>query len=228
MARAVTSFSKDGYELYGKRMLETFVEHHDMPIDVYVEGPSSIESTDQVAVRDLFKVEGCQEFLSQTNFPAMSGNVWGEGKRNYRFDVNKFCRKSFAQIDAASRHGDWLYWIDADIEFSGALDFPTPSPSTFMCYLGRPEWHSCASFVGWNLQHPSSGEFWKRYWLIYLTGTVFCLPEWHDSYILDWLREQIGFEALNLAEGMDLKGPANVFDAVFKQGHHKKGNLKHA
>jgi hypothetical protein len=94
--------------------------------------------------------------------------------------------------------------------------------------LGRPEWHSCASFVGWNLQHPASGDFWKRYWLLYVTGTVFCLPEWHDSYILDWLREQIDFPAVNLAEGLELKGPANVFDVVFPMAHHKKGNLKHA
>ena len=167
-------------------------------MDVYVEdlfsyGKSMEDAHPEVGWHDLLKVEGCREFLSQTNFPAMSGYLWGENKRNYRFDVNRFCRKSFAQIDAASRQGDWLYWIDADIEFSGPLDFPHEREGSppFMYYLGRPEWHSCASFVGWNLQHPMSGEFWKRYWLLYVTGTVFPLQEWHDSYILDGLRTQM-------------------------------------
>lgn len=227
MTRALTSFSPEGWDLYGRRMIETFCEHHpDIPIDVYIEGRGDFTGQDQVTCRDLFKVEGCKEFLANTNFPSMSGHIWGEAKRNYRFDVNKFCRKSFAQIDAASRHGDWLYWIDADIEFSGPIDFPTGD--AFMYYLGRPEWHSCASFVGWNLRHPMSGEFWKRYWLLYVTGTVFCLGEWHDSYILDWLRQEMELPAINMAEGLVLKGPANVFDAVFENAHHKKGNLKHA
>ena len=35
--KAVTSFSQDGYKLYGKKFLETYVEHHDVPIVVYHE-----------------------------------------------------------------------------------------------------------------------------------------------------------------------------------------------
>ena len=117
-----------------------------------------------------------------------------------------------------------MYWIDADIEFRDT--FTLPQRDVFMIYLGRPEWHSCASFLGWDLTHEASGEFWRRYWLLYVTGTVFALPEWHDSFLIDWLREQLNPPCVNLAAGMDLKGPANVFDEVFAQAHHKKGNKK--
>ena len=95
-----------------------------------------------------------------------------------------------------------------------------------MLYLDRPEWHSCASFIGWNLTHPSCKEFFDRYLGVYTTGTVFALPEWHDSYVLDWLRELLNIPCENLAAGLDLKGPANVFDEVFSSARHKKGNLK--
>jgi len=231
--RCVTSFSADGYSLYGKRMLETYCEHNDVPISVYIETPEEPDFQHElVTYKDLFKCEGINDFLARCTFPVMEGNLWAEGKINYRYNIYRFCRKSFAQINEASQHGDWLYWIDADVEFSGPFEFPWKnnqdlSNPYFMYYLDRPEWHSCASFVGWNLNHEMSGEFWKRYWLIYTTGTVFALPEWHDSYILDWLREQMKFPCVDLAAGLDLKGPANVFDEVFKNAHHKKGNLKH-
>lgn len=230
MTRCVTSFGPEQYEQYGKRFLETYVKWVGKPIDVYHEAAEPDFKHDLVSYYDLTKTEGCADFCLRTmDFPVMHGHAWGEEQRNYRFDVNKFCRKSFAQIDAASRKPGWLYWIDADVEFSGK--FHLPKRDAFMLYLDRPEWHSCASFVGWDLTHPASAEFWKRYWLLYVTGTVFALPEWHDSFILDWLREQMKFPAHNLASVVpdeELKGPANVFDKVFKNAHHKKGNLKNA
>jgi len=164
-----------------------------------------------------------------TRFPAAQGRLWGGDQRNYRYDVHKFCRKSFAQIDAAVQHfnegGDTLYWIDADVEFLSTFTLPR-TDHTFMVYLDRPEWHSCASFIGWNLKHTACKEFFDRYLGIYSTGTIFALPEWHDSYVLDWLREQLKLPSENLAAGLDLKGPANVFDEVFESARHKKGNLK--
>lgn len=226
--RSVTSFGPDGFRLYGQTFLESYVEHVDVPIDVYYENDKPDFDHPLVKFHDLFKVNGCLEFLEQCSFPAMRGELWADGKRNYRYDIFKFSRKSFAQIDAASRSPQKLYWIDADIEFKAPFQFPDMGDA-FMVYLGRPEWHSCASLVGWNLHHPVAGEFFRRYWLLHMTGTVFCLPEWHDSFVLDWLRQQTGVPAINLAQGMDLKGPANVFDAVFGDvAHHKKGNLKHA
>lgn len=220
--QVVTSFSEEGFALYGAKFLESYHEHVDAPLTIYTEW--DFKSPD-FECKDLRKVPGFQEFLAVSGMlPAFRGRAWGEEQRNYRYDVHTFFRKSFAQIDAASHHGDWLYWIDADIEFTGPFRFP--QRDAFMLYLGRPEWHSCASFVGWNLKHEASGEFWKRYWLLYVTGTVFALPEWHDSFILDWLRHEMQFPAHNLAAGLDLKGPANVFDEVFPNAHHKKGNLK--
>jgi len=223
--RCVTSFSEEGYEQYGKRFLTTYLEHVGVPIDVYTEGGFVPDITHKlITYRPLEEAVGCVEFMALADFPAARGDIWGEGKRNYRFDCFKFSRKCFAQIDAASREPGRLYWLDADIEFSAK--FTLPEFDGFMCYLGRSEWHSCASLVGFDTSHEVSGEFFKRYWLLHVTGTIFALPEWHDSFVLDWLRLESQAPATNLAEGLDLKGPANVFDAVFSAAHHKKGNIK--
>lgn len=225
--RFVTSFGQSGYKLYGKRFLETYVEHVGKPIDVYIEGEAPDFKHNLVTFRDLLKVEGLIDFLKLASFPAAQGHLWGDDAYNYRFDCFKFSRKCFAQIDAASRNPGLLYWIDADVEFTDK--FIPPSGFEFMVYLGRPEWHSCASFIGWNLKHPGAGEWFRRYWLLHVTGTIFCLPEWHDSYLVDWMRQQSGLPAVNLAEGIEgLTGPANVFDAVFASARHKKGALKYA
>jgi hypothetical protein len=223
--RFVTSFGPEGWRVYGRRFLESYVEHVDKPIDVYVEEQPDFKH-DLVTFRDLFKTEGCRDFLKIANFPAAHGFPWGEEKYNYRYATFKFARKTFAQVDAASRNPGLLFWIDSDVEFFGKFDPPTDFE--FMAYLGRPEWHSCASFVGWDTRHPAAGEFFKRYWLLHVTGTVFCLPEWHDSFVLDWMRQQTKCPAVNLAAGLELKGPANVFDEVFGPvARHKKGMLKY-
>lgn len=222
MARVVTSFGPDGYQLYGRRMLETYCAHHDIPIAVYAEAPIDFEH-ELVTVHDLFTVPGCVEFLHRCTWPIMNGRPWG-GDYNYRYDVRRFCRKSFAQIHAASYCDDWLYWIDADVEFYDRLVMP--SGDAFMYYMGRPEWHSCASFVAWNNAHPDAEKFWTKYERIYTTGTVFALPEWHDSFVLDALRPEV--ETFDLAgDVVGAEGPANVFDSVFHGlAHHKKGLLK--
>lgn len=222
--KCVTSFGPEGFELYGKRFLETYVEHVRVPIDVYIETPSVAFDHPLVTYHNLLDVPGCHKFLKMVNFPAAQGMVWDDGKRNYRYDCFRFSRKCFAQMDAVTRTDGYLFWIDADVEFFDTFTLPTGFP--FMAYLGRPEWHSCASFVGWDTRHPVSKQFFKIYRELHERGTIFCLPEWHDSFVLDWLREQTKCPALNLAEGLGLEGPANVFDAVFSSARHKKGNLK--
>lgn len=227
----VTSFGPSGYELYGCHFLETFVQYVDCAIVVYVEGLENVPqfSHPKIEYRDLLATNGLRQTLSMTRFPAAQGRLWGGDQVNYRYDVHKFCRKSFAQIDAAVKHcdagGDTLYWIDADVEFFSTFVLPR-ADHTFMIYLDRPEWHSCASFIGWNLKHNAFKEFFKRYLSIYTSGTVFALPEWHDSYVLDWLRKQLKLPSENLAAGLDLEGPANVFNEVFATARHKKGLLK--
>ena len=140
--RCVTSFSKEGYEQYGKRFLETYLEFVGKPLEVYTEGGFTPDiGHELITYRALEEAPGFPEYLQMASFPAAQGQIWGEGY-NYNFDTFKFCRKSFAQIDSAARDGGLLYWLDADIEFSA--DFELPEFDGFMCYLGRPEWHSCA------------------------------------------------------------------------------------
>lgn len=227
--KAVTSFSREGYEAYGRRFLETYVENWEIPIHVYYEGEKPDFEHDLVIYHDLFQVDGAVEFLSAiSGLPIFAGII--NGKRNYRYDLFTFCRKIFAQHDAARDYGGKLFWIDADTEF----DHPVTQEyleglfeGHFMVYLGRTGWdHSCASFIGWDNGHEHAQAFWEAYVSTVLSGQVFLLEQWHDSFILDVIRKHGGISAKNLLEGVDMpEGPVNVFD-IFGLGHHKKGAEK--
>lgn len=228
--RVITSMSNEGYKHYGKKCLEGLVEHFPCPITVYYEAEKPDFEHEKITYKNLFEVTGCREFLGIAGtLPIFSGVI--NGKRNYRWDVFKFSRKCFAQLDAASDDEDYLFWVDADTVWTKDISTEVLTDmvdDTFMAYLGRPDWHSCASFIGWNMTNPRSDEFWNAYYDTFISGKVFLMDEWHDCFVLDVLRKVLDLPQKDLAEGIELgNGPVNVFDHVFKgTARHLKGNLK--
>ncbi len=232
MRQFITSMSAKGYETYGKTFLEKAAECLPGQLIVYTEDTVPKEAHG-VIWRDLNQVAGFRWFLDGVErFPAMHGQLDGSGKRNYRYDIATFCRKCFAQIDAAANHQDEMWWIDADVSFTKPIPesfFEDSLKGVFMAYQGRPDWHSCASLVGFNNRHKQAPEFWALYMSLFTTGTVFLIGEWHDSYLLDRIREDTHLLSRDMAGKCNLgKGPVNVFDEVLGEyAHHKKGNLKY-
>jgi predicted O-methyltransferase YrrM len=239
MIKVISSFSVDGYKLYGKEFLESYIKYWPVPIHVYLEGSKknypNLISDANIIYHDLFKIPGCTATLeAMGKFQAMSGII--SGKQDYRFNIYRFARKIFAQCDAATNQDDLFFWLDADTSFHGEVteewlrDLFKESirGKPFMVYQGRPKWHSCASFVGWDPTHEQNVPFWTKYFELITTGTFLLLPEWHDSFILDALRDGMNIQALNLTLDVTQDGPVNVFDIVFKgKGKHFKGNLKY-
>jgi hypothetical protein len=230
MIEFVSSFSEEGYELYGKRFLESFTKHWDWPLTIYYEDVQPDFEHDQVTFKNLFEVKGCKQYLAATStFPIFKGLI--DVKRDYRFDTYRFARKMFAQADAADGKDGQLWWIDADTEILSPLPeslLEDALEGVLMAFMGRPGWHSCASLVGWDLAHPYSQSFWMAYFNLHTTGQIFVLPEWHDSYVLDVLRKESGIPARNMAEHIEMdNGPVNVFDLVLDgYARHFKGNKK--
>jgi len=173
---------------------------------------------------------GMMEYLEAIgNFPACRGHY--HGKRYYQFDLFRFCRKSFAQHHAAENYDGKLFWLDADV----VTHKPVPErvledtlKDVYMCYLGRTDWHSCASFIGWDTTHKMNRAFMQTYLNVYLSGDIFHQPEWHDSFIVDKVREGTEVPARNLTKDIVTEGPANIFDMSFlgEYAHHLKGQLK--
>lgn len=248
----ITSYSPEGYDLYGHRFVTSF--DHYWPAEVGLltydeQGGKSfkMETTRgrYLVARDLYEVPEMQDFISRH---ARSDHIKGlkpyrgqlpwkpkcvrEGY-NFRYDAWKFCRKILAIKDATDRWDelniDRLVWIDADVVVRAApprdfIDNVIPG-DVGVSYLGRQEdYHSECGFVAYDLTIPAVREFIQRFSEIYSQDKFIDLREWHDSWVFDWLRHGTsGVVFRNLSAGQH----GAVFDKTFGPWMtHNKGDLK--
>ncbi|MGI9504505.1 MAG: hypothetical protein ACR2RE_15775, partial [Geminicoccaceae bacterium] len=178
----VTSMSQRGYERYGKAFLEGYKKHCALPLIVYSEDALPI---DDFELRHLNAQKEYLQFRETSH-----------GGPDYRWDADRFCHKVFAITDSALRRNKRLLWLDADVEFLEDLDeaFLTKlCPDDVMgSYLGRREMPTSeCGWVYYNLEQ-GADKFLDRFREIYVSGEIYDHLEWHDSFIFDRVREEIG------------------------------------
>lgn len=219
----VTTFSPQGYELYGKRFLESYVEHWDVPIWVYYEGVSPPEfEHDLITWVSLDDDKERRAFIKEHQKRC-------DHATDYRFKIVNFCHKIFALTDPKRLDevatDNWI-WLDADIETLAAVDeafLDEVCPTGFVgSYLGRTDWHhSECGFVSYNRNY-GGFVFLSELRDIYTSGRILEYDEHHDSYIFDQAREGWWY---NLSEGV---GGMHVFDdsILGTRMKHYKGPLR--
>lgn len=218
MITVVSGFSPSGYEQYGRRMVESFVQHwRDARLIVYIEQAHALP----IEVEQRPMPAACLEFLNRHR-----SNPFADGRRqkpgcpwknkdvqkgyNFRFDAMKFCRMAMFAGDAASKIRDGiLVWLDGDCVVE--KDIPPVWVDTLLdghdlAYLGRSPYHSETGFVAFRLpQAKAIAEGWGR---VYATDEVFALREYHSAYVFDVVRERHpAIRARNLTPG----GKKHVF-----------------
>jgi len=142
---AVTTFNANGYELYGRQMIETFDRHwpKEVPLFVYAEGFEPELPSERIVALDLVaECPGLVDFKERhRDDPSAHGArrercvrltlrlrpfglqlkqvPWGRG---FRWDAVRFSHKSFAIFGAARRQpADGLFWLDGDMRFLADL-----------------------------------------------------------------------------------------------------------
>ena len=200
--------------MYGKAMINSWLAYTDIPLTCYVEHGVVYSQHPQIKHRLLWDCAYALDFVTNTT-PSQS----------WKIDVNRFCRKSFAQLDALKRsRGEKLIWVDADVELEGPTNFDLFEPDDFIIYMGREGTYPCTSFIGWDTSHKHLGQFISAYEGIYTSGEVFAMrPYAHDCVVFEKAIQ--GLQSRNLTP--EAKGFPNVFNDVFPNANHKKGPLKH-
>lgn len=194
---AVTSFHREAYLAYAKDCLTTLEKHFPGKIIAYIEG--GVYDHPKVEFRDFFEIKGVKNYLEKlTRHPGSDGKL--NGRYDYRYDANKFCRKVFAQ-DAAFDEEQYVIWFDADCILK--KPFPVGLLVTFLekpfCYLGRKgDSYTETGFLGFNTQHQDFPAFRGKYLPYFTSGRIFTqLRGWHDCIAFDHARE--GIEGYNLS-----------------------------
>lgn len=179
----VTTFSPEGYRVYGRRMIETFAKRWpaDVPLYVYYEGDKPADAP-QAVWRSLDVDPDRAGFMTSHKDAPFDGK-----HLNYGQWPVTYCHKVFAYT-AAPRLTDYMIWLDGDTETFGPvtqdlLERIAPAHEQPASYLGRPWWrHSETGFICFNLRFP---DFLDTVRSIYTSGRIDELTEQHDCAAFD-------------------------------------------
>lgn len=224
-ALVVTSWSETGYELYGRRWVETFDRF-------WPQNCTKLVITDwHLSLDEQFKA-----FKTRHANRALDPSKPGY---DYRQDLLRFCHKVFA-LKAALRDAegyDYLIWLDGDVETRAPI---TDNLLAKICpedkdgaLLSRADSapHPECGFMSFNLRRKGK-DFLERYVNLYESDNILKLQELHDSHAFmimlvahtkfaDSVWEDLAPAGLG-PHGLDAF-EASVLNEYFI---HKKGNRK--
>jgi len=205
----VTTFNADGYNTYGRRMIQTFLQTwpKDILLKVYAEGCRVKPSAPNLQVLDL---EGVSADLvafknKWRNVPKANGdNGPGSERKSFKWQAVRFSHKVYAIFHAAKHaQTDWLIWMDADMVCHSPITvqqldqfFPADRE---LCYAGRSNKFSECGLYGMNLTREPVQKFLAEFQRMYddAENGIFTLKEWHDSFVFDAVKARSGLAELN-------------------------------
>lgn len=205
----VTTFNQLGYDQYGHRMIQSFLQHwpKEVKLYVYAEDCKINESADNLIIKDLHNSSlGLTNFKNKwKNVPKANGDVSGDPVRNKRKDSGKgfkwnavkFAHKVYSIFSCAAEcQTNTLLWMDADTICHSDITLSNLHKlipfDMDLCYLGRKGKYSECGLYAMNLCSSHTQEFLKEFQRVYdqaETG-IFLMEEWHDSFVFDRVREK--------------------------------------
>lgn len=233
----ITSLNASLYHNYGYRYLEEFCKFSDKTINLYVVFEGDMPSNIKQNYKNIKFIQFDHPY--QNKFLKYFGNLAeanglkiqiSEGENNlkkinfkfdFKFNAVRFSFKPFAihQIFQQEKNNyEYLIWTDADLRCHKYFSFNDmkrflPNQNQMMSYLGRDRNYSECGFLGFNLNHKHFDKFLDRIVQIYYSGEIFSLPEWHDSWIWDYVR--INFEKELKVENKNISNEGSNFHHPF-------------
>lgn len=206
----VTTFHKEGYDLYGRRMIETFLKNWPKEVTLYVyhQGVIPTERGENLVLRDL--EESCPDLMAfkkrwkddpkATGFTNDSTQQHDDKKerKGFKWDAIRFSHKVYSIFHCAKNcDADVLFWMDADTVCHSPINlhFITSMAHRDMDlgYLGRKNKYSECGLYSLNLNSNTIKEFLSEFQRMYddAENGIFKLKEWHDSFVFDDVRGRI-------------------------------------
>ena len=203
----VTTFHREGYEKYGRRMIETFIKNWPAEVKLYVysENCEVTESAPNLVVRDLHQCSAeLVKFKEKwKNVPKANGDVSDDPIRSRRKDAGKgfkwhairFAHKVYSIFHCSREcQSDILVWMDADTICHSPItlkDLHRMIPEDKdLCYFGRKGKYSECGLYSLKLASEEIKFFLKEFQRVYdeAENGIFLMEEWHDSYVFDQVR----------------------------------------
>lgn len=221
----ITTFPDMAWEIYAKRMLESFAKF--WPAEI----PLLVQLDDDLLLPDVKKTLRPQDAFSigwEADHKAfVERNKDKDDPKDYRKQAVRFCHKVFAlkrALDAILKSREqkildaprYLIWLDADVHTTRQVTMEEireclPKEGDAVAYMGRKDWpHSECGWLAFDLGN--GGDSVIRHVVdMYLGDLIFNLDQWHDSWVFDdarkWLLQLKNIKCTNLTAdkpGMDI------------------------
>lgn len=229
---AVTTFNQSGFNRYAQKMLASVRQHWPAEVEWFVYAE---KCPDAAGAIDLdANVSSVALFKRKYGGPGGGGDGYPHGSEtayNFRFDAIRFCHKVFAQEDAMRRAraagADLLIWVDADT----ITHSPIPKeylegilpPGAEVGYLGRARGSSETGFIVFRTT-PLAERLVRDIADTYRSGLVFKLNEWHDGFVFDHCRREMGISGASLSGAYENNGHPFVNCSLGRYMDHLKGD----
>lgn len=212
----VTSWSPDGYRLYGHRFLKRFRKWpSSVPLVVYADAPAVHRRAD---VRFTYEISEWVELSDRWRHDtAVHGWSTPEYQRekdySYLWDAARFAVKVFVWRDAARRLGrGTVTWLDGDTETRSRV--PDGWARSFLdgadvAYLGRGKMHPETGYVGFRV--PEALPLLDWCCEAYLSERFRQMDDgWTDCHVLRAGLKAVQVPAVNLTKGK-YKGKSHIW-----------------
>lgn len=216
-----TTFNKKGYDVYGKRMIESFLANWPSTVElhVYAEDCQVTETADNLFVYNSHSVNEALVKFKTTwkNVPKANGDISSvprlasrkDSHKPFKWDAVRFSNKVYSIFKCAKDiDADALLWMDADMFCHSPITFEKLEqlcPETIeLAFLGRERKFTECGLYYMNLTSENTRAFLTKFQEFYdnaETG-IFTLEEWHDSFVFDAIRQLVSLKELNWSSGL--------------------------
>ena len=205
-----TTFSRSGFELYGRRFLESFIKFwpYEFELYVYLEDMHFESPDPRIKIFDLHReIPELVEFKNINDKNIYRGFFYG--KYDYRLDAIKFSNKSFVMwhtFKISIRR--YLIWLDADV--NTFLNIPSSFIAAimrdkfYMAYLGRRCIHSETGFIVFDRSSEEAVQVISMLHELYVENKIFSLQEWTDSFAIDFCRNVVELRSEKKSNNLNL------------------------
>jgi len=197
----ITTFSQDGYDLYGHQMIESWIQYwpNDYHLNVYTEGYNINEQDSRITEIDINAACPRLEIFKQK-----SQNV---NQKKSRIDKTiKWCHKVYAIQHALNVDSDYLIFLDGDTQtkssYAPRLEQQLVHDNLFAVHFENLKHglHFETGFIVFNLKHEKTQWLKDILTTAYDSLDIYNMDKTWDGYWFSHLYEKYNLPVKNLSE----------------------------
>jgi hypothetical protein len=221
MITVVTTFSKDGYDLYGKRWIESLMRYLPSNDTVIIYTDFNL-----AAPADNFVIKQFdQEFLKHSEFKNRVLNFFNTTEKYQGIGAKtiKFSYKAFVINKELKENKNILVWLDGDVETLDYIthdDFVKQLNLNFLACQTEKQTHRYphieSGILIFDCLHPVTNLFQKQFQEYYYTDKLFKLKKPYDGYIIGKILKENNFAFTDFNQYIKVIGKNSSKDLTFQ------------